>query len=104
MNQRQERHLLTLGENIKMARKLRQLTQSELASRANKGRQVVFNLEKGIPVKTDSLLDILWALGLEQSLINSISLENDPVGLTLAKTRQPKSIKNKLIKDETGEF
>jgi len=38
MNQRQERQLLILGENIKTARKLRQLTQSELASRANKGR------------------------------------------------------------------
>jgi len=91
-----------LGENIKIARKTRGLSQSELAERANKGRSVVSNIEKGIPIKTDSLIDLLWALGLEDQFINSISLENDEVGLRLAK--ESLLIEKNVVIDTTGEF
>ncbi len=75
-----------LGEHIKTARRLRRLTQQELGLRAQLGRQVVANLEKGVPVKTDSLVAILFVLGLEQQFTDALSLKNDAVGLRLAKT------------------
>lgn len=88
--------LCQLGENIRIARKLRRLTQDELGSRANVGRQVIVNLERGRPIKTDSLLLVLYALGLDKQLVDAISLENDAVGLRLAKSSLPKSVKARI--------
>jgi transcriptional regulator with XRE-family HTH domain len=89
-------NLCQLGENIRIARKLRRLTQDDLGCRASVGRQVIVNLERGRPIKTDSLLQVLYALGLDKQLIDAISLENDPVGLRLAKSSLPKSIKERI--------
>lgn len=87
MVNRQKRQLSGLGQSICVARKLRQLTQAELAARARLSRQTIMSLEKGIPVKTDSLLAILFVLGLDEQLLTSVSLENDAVALRLAKLK-----------------
>jgi transcriptional regulator with XRE-family HTH domain len=94
--------LLKLGEAINTARKLRELTQNELAIRAGVTRQSVSAIEKGAPSKTETLISILFVLGLDQQFLDSISLENDEVGLRISRLQLPRKIKHK--KAEIDDF
>ncbi len=94
--------LFQLGDAIKTARKLRSLTQDELAIRAGITRQSVSAIEKGTSSKTETLISILFVLGLDQQFLNSITLENDEVGLRLSKLQLPKIIKRKKV--DTDDF
>jgi transcriptional regulator with XRE-family HTH domain len=87
--------LIKLGEAINTARKLRSLTQDELAIRAGITRQSVSAIEKGAASKTETLISILFVLGLDQQFLDSITLENDDVGLRISRLQLPKIIKRK---------
>lgn len=85
--------LLEFGENVKVARKLRKLTQQDIADRAGISRQTVSKLEKGDAVSSDTLFSILYVIGLSESCISSVSLERDEVGARLARLSISKSSK-----------
>lgn len=87
--------LIKLGEAINTARKLRSLTQDELAIRAGVTRQSVGAIEKGAASKTATLISILFVLGLDQQFLDSIALENDAVGLRISRLQLPRIIKRK---------
>ena len=77
-----EKVLKDIGENIKLARKRRKLSESQMAERAGISRSTVQLLEKGEPgVSMSAYVQVLFVLGLENDL-KSIAFD-DPLGRKL---------------------
>jgi transcriptional regulator with XRE-family HTH domain len=89
--------LAQLGESVQTARKLRSLTQNDLAKRAGVTRQAVSSIEKGGSSKTETLVALLFVLGLDQKFLDSIKLQNDDVGLRLSRLKLPAIVKRKKV-------
>ena len=68
-----------LGESLKVARKRRVMTQSEVAMRIGVAREVVMKAEKGKSVTSHHLMAMLWLSGLLNQAINSFSDDKDVV-------------------------
>jgi len=85
-----------LGESLKVARKRRGMTQSEVAMRIGATREVVMNAEKGKSVTSYNLMSMLWLYGLLNQAINSISHDKDVVGMSLEKTKLPVRVRKKV--------
>jgi transcriptional regulator with XRE-family HTH domain len=65
-----EKILRELGENLKLARKRRKLTEMQVAERADIARSTLQLIEKGAPgVAMSAYLQVLFVLGLEKDLI-----------------------------------
>ncbi|SFE97396.1 Helix-turn-helix domain-containing protein [Chitinophaga sp. CF118] len=78
--------LTTLGENIKLARKRRKLTSTQVAERANIVRSTLYLIEKGAPgVTLGSYLQVLFVLGLEKDLLKITA--DDELGRKLQDAR-----------------
>lgn len=76
------RVLSELGENIKLARKRRNLTLIQVAERAGIARSTLGLIEKGAPgVSMSAYLQVLFVFGLEKDLLNVAA--NDPLGRKL---------------------
>jgi len=74
--------LMTLGENIRLARKRRKLTEKQVAERADIARSTLQLIEKGeAGVSMSSYLQVLFVLGLEKDFLNVAS--EDPLGRKL---------------------
>lgn len=59
-----------LGENIKLARKRRKLTATQVAERANISRSALYRLEKGnSSVSLGALFNVLRVLGLQDDFL-----------------------------------
>lgn len=59
-----------LGENIKLSRKRRKLSATQVAERANISRSVLYRLEKGnTSVSIGALFNVLRVLGLHQDFL-----------------------------------
>lgn len=52
-----------IGKRLRGMRVRAELTQSELAQRAGVPKAVITKLENGIPIRTDSLFELMRALG-----------------------------------------
>jgi transcriptional regulator with XRE-family HTH domain len=58
------------GENIKLARKRRQLTAMQVAERADISRTTLYQVEKGEPrVAMGAYFNVLRVLGLQQDIL-----------------------------------
>ena len=65
-----DRILRELGENIKLARKRRKLSETQVAERAGIARSTLQLIEKGMAgVAMSSYLQVLFVLGLEKDLL-----------------------------------
>lgn len=74
--------LKEMGENIKLARKRRQLSEMQVAERAGIARSTLQLIEKGEPgVAMSSYLLVLFVLGLEKDLLKVGA--DDPLGRKL---------------------
>lgn len=74
--------LKELGENIKLARKRRKLSEIQVAERAGIARSTLQLIEKGEPgVAMSSYLQVLFILGLEKDLLKVGA--DDPLGRKL---------------------
>ncbi len=74
--------LVRLGENIRLARKRRKLTEKQVSERADIARSTLQSIEKGgTGVAMSSYLQVLFVLGLEKDLLNVAS--EDPLGRKL---------------------
>lgn len=93
--------LLTLGERIKIARKRRRLTMSEMASRMFITRKTLSRLENGDPgIALSILASALWVLGLEKDLLEIAAPERDKIGIFKEKQELPQRIrKTRKIED-----
>lgn len=71
-----------LGENIKLARKRRKLSEMQVAERADIARSTLQLIEKGEPgVAMSAYLQVLFVLGLEKDLLKVAA--DDPLGRKL---------------------
>jgi transcriptional regulator with XRE-family HTH domain len=74
--------LKELGENIKLARKRRKLSESQVAERAGIARTTLRFIEQGAAgVSMSSYLQVLFVLGLEKDLQRVAA--GDPLGRKL---------------------
>jgi transcriptional regulator with XRE-family HTH domain len=77
-----EKILIQLGENIRLARKRRQLSGMQVAERAGIARSTLQLIEKGSPgVAMGTYLQVLFVLGLEKDLL--LVAANDTLGRKL---------------------
>jgi transcriptional regulator with XRE-family HTH domain len=90
--------LVKLGENIRTARKRRQWTIEEMASRIFVTRQTLSRLEHGDPGATLSvLISALWVLGLEKQLFQVAAPEDDKAGIFLERKNQPVRVRKRSL-------
>lgn len=87
--------LLHLGEEIRLARKRRNWTIAEFASKMEVSSPTVIALEKGRPtVSMGIVFSALWLLGLEKE-ITTFSEFEDAVGTELLDRRLPQKVRHK---------
>jgi transcriptional regulator with XRE-family HTH domain len=93
-----EQALKDLGNEVRLARKRRQWTISDLASKMGVSAPTVIAIEQGQPtVGMGILFSALWILGLEKEL-SMLSYPDDRVGLELANRRLPKKVRHAVRK------
>jgi transcriptional regulator with XRE-family HTH domain len=77
-----DKTLRTLGENIRLARKRRRLSEMQVAERAGIARSTLQLIEQGeAGVAMSSYLQVLFVLGLEKDLLKVAA--DDPLGRKL---------------------
>lgn len=90
-----------LGERLAIARKRRRLTQRDVARRAGLSAFTLVRVERGVAsTELGSIVRVLWALGMEDSLRQVASLEADRVGLALERARLPKRVARRKTGDD----
>jgi transcriptional regulator with XRE-family HTH domain len=97
------RALNEVGDHVATWRKLRGLTQSELADRANVGRGTITRLEKGEGgVSLDSVVRILRSLGLLESFLRGLDPYESDVGRLRSDQQLPKRVRSKSLTRTDG--
>ncbi len=87
--------IVILGERIRLARKRRNLTMEEMASRMFITRKTLARLEKGDPgVSLAVLSSALWVLGLDNDLKAIAIPEQDSVGLYHERKKIPQRVRS----------
>lgn len=90
-----------LGERIRIARKRRDLTMEEMASRMFITRKTLARLENGDPgVSLAVFTSALWVLGLEEDLLEIAVPERDKVGIFRERQRLPERVRVTGSKDD----
>lgn len=88
------RALREIGEDVRTWRKLRGLTQAQLADRAGLGRSTLRNLERGEGgVSTENLLRVLRALGVLESVSRALDPYESDVGRLRADEQLPRRVR-----------
>lgn len=69
-----------MGEDLSAARRVRKLTQADLAQRLNVDRRLVIRMEKGDPtVGFGAYAAAAWIMGLEENIAEMFAPAKDPV-------------------------
>ena len=90
-----------LGDHIRIARKRREMTLEELASRMFVTRKTLSRLENGDPgVSLAVLASALWVLGFEKDLLEIAHPEKDKVGIYRERQRLPKRVRPSKTRDD----
>lgn len=77
-----QRVMEQMGENIKLARKRRKLTATEVSDRAGINRSTLYQVEKGSPsVSMGTYFNVLRVLGLQDDFLKIAG--NDELGRRL---------------------
>ncbi|MEP3666060.1 MAG: helix-turn-helix transcriptional regulator [Roseibium sp.] len=72
--------LARIGEDLTAARKVRNITQQDMADRMNVSRSLVHRMENGDSrVSFGAYAAASWIMGLEKNLMAVFDQENDPV-------------------------
>lgn len=88
------RALHEVGENVLVWRKLRGLTQAQLADRANVNRRTVRRLERGDgAVGLEVLLRVLRALGVLESIVRALDPYESDVGRLRSDEQLPRRVR-----------
>ena len=84
-----------LGENIRLARVRRRLSQEELALACGITRKTIYALEKGAPgASVTTAFTVLWKLGLLGTAAALADPDADEHGKILEAARRPKRVRN----------
>ena len=89
-----------LGENVRVARVRRRLSQEELAQACFVTRKTVYALEKGAPGATlATAFSVLWKLGLLHTAAPLADPDADEHGRILEAARQPQRVRQPVSSD-----
>ncbi len=84
-----------LGDNVRLARIRRRLSQEELAIACGITRKTLYALEKGAPgASLATALTVLWKLGLLSTAASLADPDVDEHGKILEASRRPKRARN----------
>lgn len=94
------RALREVGESVSAWRKLRGLTQAQLADRAAVGRNTVARLERGeAGVSTGTLIRVLRALGILDAVSKVLDPYESDVGRLRSDERLPHRVRPKRLSE-----
>ncbi|MDR3002474.1 MAG: hypothetical protein LBU89_14590 [Fibromonadaceae bacterium] len=92
--------LTTLGMNLRMARKRRNLSAQKVADKLGIGVRSVMDAEKGKPTTAISTyMGLLWVYDLLSDMKNLADPMKDMEGIRLAAVRKKRTIKSELDND-----
>lgn len=95
------RALRSLGEDVTTWRKLRGLTQAQVADRADVARNTLNRLERGDGgISTENLLRILRALGILDGLVQAVDPYESDVGRLRSDQRLPDRVRPRSLRTE----
>lgn len=95
------RSLGEVAENVKAWRKLRGLTQAQLADRADVNRKTVIRLEQGDgSVTTETLQRILRGLGILEALPRALDPYSTDLGRQRADEQLPQRVRPRRLSDD----
>lgn len=95
--------LRQVGSDIAAARKVRKITQGDMAERLNVARGTVSRLEKGDPrVSFGTYAMAAWIMGLEKRLLCIFDQEEDPEFQRAARLGLGQRIRPPAMKDMGG--
>lgn len=98
-----ERALRKLGQDISAARRMRRLSQGELAQRIGASLSTVRRMEDGNPgTALHTFLRTLQVLGRLEAMVNIMSLENDELGMDLVREQLPQRVRSRAGKSRAG--
>jgi transcriptional regulator with XRE-family HTH domain len=99
--QQVRRALREAGESISVWRKLRGLTQAQLADRAGIGRNTLHRLESGDGgVSSENLMRVLRALGILAQLSGALDPYESDVGRLRSDQRLPTRVRPRRLRGE----
>jgi transcriptional regulator with XRE-family HTH domain len=94
-----------LGEYIRVARKRRKMTMTEVSDRLNIGYQTVVRIEKGDPgVSAGAYMSVLWLFGLDRQFVQSVHPDQDESGKALELSRLPSRVGSKRTTRSEHDF
>ena len=89
------RALRSLGHDLSMARRMRRLTQEDLAQRMGTSLSTVRRMEDGYPgTALHTFLRALHVLGRLEDVVKVMALEQDTLGLELAQHQLPQRVRS----------
>jgi len=90
-----ERALRILGRDISAARRMRRLSQVELAQRIGASLSTVRRMEDGYPgTALHTFLRTLQVLGRLDAMVKVLALENDDLGMELVREQLPQRVRS----------
>lgn len=95
------RALRSIGEDVVTWRKLRGLTQAQVADRADVARNTLNRLERGDGgISTENLLRILRALGILDGLAQALDPYESDVGRLRSDQQLPERVRPRSLRSE----
>lgn len=89
-----ERALRRFGEDISTARRMRRLSQEDLAQRIGTSLSTVRRMEDGYPgTALHTFLRALHVLGRLEDIANVMTIENDTLGMELVREQLPQRVR-----------
>lgn len=89
-----ERALHRLGQDISTARRMRRLSQEDLAQRIGTSLSTVRRMEDGYPgTALHTFLRALQVLGRLDAVVNVMAMENDVLGMELVRELLPQRVR-----------
>lgn len=99
-----KRALRSLGEDLTTWRKLRGLTQAQLADRSDVARTTLIRLEDGDGgVSTENLLRVLRGLGVLDDLTSSLDPFESDVGRLRSEQQLPERVRPRSLRGGSGD-
>ncbi|MBO9355989.1 helix-turn-helix domain-containing protein [Bordetella petrii] len=89
-----ERALHRLGQDISTARRMRRLSQEDLAQRIGTSLSTVRRMEDGYPgTALHTFLRALQVLGRLEAVVQVMAMENDVLGMELVREQLPQRVR-----------
>ena len=96
-------NLKSVGEDIGACRRIRKMTQREMAVRMNVSENTIIELEAGNPsIAFSNYLSAAWIMGLEAGLLSAFAPENDPIAVRLGGANRPHRVQTEEDDDDSN--